>query len=88
MNKAELIETVAAFTNTKKAAQDAVESLIGSIKKAVKKNEPVTIAGFGTFKLKQRKARTGRNPKTGETIQIPAKKGVGFKPAKDWKEML
>ncbi len=88
MNKAQLIETVAAYTNTKKAAQDAVESMLGAIKKSVKKNEPVTIAGFGTFKLKSRKARTGRNPKTGETIQIPAKKGVGFRPAKDWKEAL
>ena len=88
MNKVQLIEKVAEFTNTKKDAQQVVETLLDMIKKSVKKKEPVTIAGFGTFKLKERKARTGRNPKTGETIQIPAKKGVGFKPAKDFKEML
>jgi len=88
MNKAQLVELMAEFTNTKKAAQEAVEKMIGSIKKSVKKDEAVTIAGFGTFKLKRRKARMGRNPKTGETIKISAKKGVGFKPAKDFKEML
>ena len=88
MNKAQLIEKMAEFTNTKKDAQQAVDALLDTIKKTLKKKEPVTIAGFGTFKLKERKARMGRNPKTGETIQIPAKKSVGFRASKDFKEML
>ena len=88
MNKAEMIEKMSEFTGTKKAAQEAVDTLFNEIKESIKKAEAVSIAGFGIFKIKERKARTGRNPKTGETIQIPAKKSVGFKPAKDFKEML
>ena len=87
MNKGELIEAVAKVTSTKKEAQMAVDILLDSIKKALKKKNPVAIAGFGTFKVKERKARTGRNPKTGETIKIPAKKVVSFKPAKDLKTL-
>jgi nucleoid DNA-binding protein len=88
MNKAQLIEWVAQTTNTKKEAQDAVETLLEGIRKSLKKQENVTIAGFGTFKVKHRKARTARNPKTGATIQVPAKKTVGFKPSKDLNAML
>ncbi|MCK4810186.1 MAG: HU family DNA-binding protein [Candidatus Omnitrophica bacterium] len=88
MNKAQLIDIVSENTNTKKEAQEAVETILDAIKKALKKQEPVTIAGFGTFKVKNRKARSGRNPKTGETIQIAASKSVGFKPSKDLKSSL
>ncbi|MCD6228304.1 MAG: HU family DNA-binding protein [Candidatus Omnitrophica bacterium] len=88
MNKAQLIEAVAKKTNTKKEAQMAVEAILEAIKNSLKKKEPVTIAGFGTFKVKERKSRTGRNPKTGETIQIPAKKTVGFRPSKELKAIL
>ncbi|MCD6583799.1 MAG: HU family DNA-binding protein [Candidatus Omnitrophica bacterium] len=88
MNKAQLIEAVAKKTNTKKEAQMAVEALLEAIKNSLKKKESVTIAGFGTFKVKERKARTGRNPKTGETIQIPAKKTVGFRASKELKAIL
>ena len=88
MNKAQLIEWVAQTTNTKKEAQDAVETLLEGIRKSLKKQENVTIAGFGTFKVKHRKARTARNPKTGATIQVPAKKTVGFKPSKELNSML
>ena len=88
MNKAQLIEAVAANTSTKKEAQMAVDSVFDAIKSSLKKKDDVAISGFGTFKVKQTKARAGRNPKTGETIQIPAKKKVAFKAAKDLKEML
>lgn len=88
MNKAQLIEAVAANTATKKEAQTAVETIWDTIKGSLKKKEDVTISGFGTFRVKQTKARTGRNPKTGETIQIPAKRKVAFRASKDLKELL
>ena len=88
MNKAQLIEAVAQNTETKKEAQTAVETVLDSIKGSLKKAEDVTISGFGTFKVKVTKPRTGRNPKTGETIQIPSKKKVAFKAAKDLKSIL
>jgi len=88
MNKAQLIEAVAENTSTKKEAQMAVETVFNAIKVSLKKKEDVAVSGFGTFKVKQTKARTGRNPKTGETIKIPAKKKVAFRASKDLKEML
>ena len=88
MNKAELVEKIAEMTETKKAAQEIVETVWDSIKNSLKKKEDVAISGFGTFKVKQTKARQGRNPKTGETIQIPAKRKVAFRAAKDLKEMV
>lgn len=88
MNKGQLVEEVAKQTSTKKEAQDLVEGIIDTIKGSLSKGDDVAISGFGTFKVKQTKARTGRNPKTGETIQIPAKKKVSFKVAKDLKESL
>ena len=83
MNKAQLIEAVAKNTCTKKEAQTAVETLLGAIRDSLKNKEPVTISGFGTFKVKETKARMGRNPKTGESIQIPAKKKIAFKASKE-----
>ena len=68
--------------------QSAVETVLSSIKGSLKKKEDVTIAGFGTFKVKVTKPRMGRNPKTGEQIQIPSKKKVAFKASKDLKESL
>jgi DNA-binding protein HU-beta len=88
MNKAELIEEVAKNTCTKKEASDAVDSVFCTIKTALKKRDDVAIAGFGTFKVKQTKARMGVNPKTGEKIQISAKKKVAFKAAKDLKTLV
>ena len=87
MNKAQLVEVVAQKTNTKKEAGETVEMILNAIKSSLKKKEQVAIAGFGTFKVKERKARMGRNPKTGEQIQIPAKKSVGFRPAKELKTL-
>ena len=88
MNKAQLIDAVAQTTSTKKEAQTAVETVFDAIKGSLKKKDPVAISGFGTFKVKQTKARQGRNPKTGETIQIPAKRKVAFRASKELKEML
>ncbi|MBU2103176.1 MAG: HU family DNA-binding protein [Candidatus Omnitrophota bacterium] len=88
MNKAELVEVVAKNTCTKKEAQTAVESVLDAIRGSLKKKEPVAISGFGTFKVKETKARQGRNPKTGETIQIPAKKKIAFRASKELKSLL
>ncbi|MBP7088292.1 MAG: HU family DNA-binding protein [Candidatus Omnitrophica bacterium] len=88
MNKAQLVEVIAAKTTTKKEAQEIVETVWDSIKSSLKKKEDVAISGFGTFRVKQTKARTGRNPKTGETIQIPAKKKIAFRASKELKSIL
>ncbi|MCP4653371.1 MAG: HU family DNA-binding protein [Candidatus Omnitrophica bacterium] len=88
MNKADLAESILQFANSKKEAKEIVEALLDSIKKSLKKKDPVAISGFGTFKVKQTKARQGRNPKTGETIQIPAKKKVAFRASKELKELV
>ncbi|MBD3263622.1 MAG: DNA-binding protein [Candidatus Omnitrophica bacterium] len=88
MNKAQLVDAIAQKTATKKEAQSIVETVLDSIKGSLKKKEDVAISGFGTFKVKQTKARMGRNPKTGESIKIPAKKKITFRPAKDLKAIL
>ena len=83
MNKATLIDKIANDAGiTKNAAATAVDSLIDGITRALKKNQRVTLVGFGTFAVSKRKARTGRNPQTGETIKIKAKKAARFKPGK------
>jgi nucleoid DNA-binding protein len=73
MNKTDLINEVAKATGTRKEAQAAVECFFHSITEALKHKEQVTMAGFGTFKVSNRKARSGRNPKTGEVITIEAR---------------
>ena len=83
MNKAELINAVAEVTSTKKEAKAAVETMLATITKALKKKESVTLVGFGTFGVKKRAARTGRNPQTGNALKIPAKTVPVFKPGKD-----
>jgi len=88
MNKADLIEKVAKDTGlSKRAAGDAVSSVFENISKGMKKG-PVTLVGFGTFLVRKRKARAGRNPQTGETIQIKAKKAPAFKPGKELKNRV
>jgi len=82
MNKGELIESVAAELGESKAtAVRAVEAVIHAIARGVKQDDTVTIVGFGTFTKRQRKARTGRNPATGQTMQIEAMQTVGFRPS-------
>jgi DNA-binding protein HU-beta len=88
VNKAELIEAVAKSTCTKVEAAAAVNMVFDSIAKALKKGESVTLVGFGTFSVKKRKARIGRNPQTGKEIKIAAKKVPAFKPGKELKEMV
>jgi len=86
MNKGDLINEVAKLVGTKKEAQAAVECVFDSITKALKKKGQVALAGFGTFKVAKRKARTGRNPKTGEEIKIAAKSVPKFTAGKALKD--
>jgi DNA-binding protein HU-beta len=91
MTKAELIEAVAAKAEgqlTKKAAGEVVDSLFTTIAKSIKKEGRFSYPGFGTWTLRTRKARKGRNPQTGATITIKASKTVGFRPAKELKGAL
>lgn len=88
MNKSDLINELAKVVSTKKAAQDAVNCMVSSITKALKKGEDVALAGFGTFKVVRRKARKGRNPNTGEEIKIKATKAPKFSPGKALKKAV
>ncbi|MEJ2220168.1 MAG: HU family DNA-binding protein [Desulfobacterales bacterium] len=88
MNKADLISEVAKVVGTKKEAQAAVNCVFKCIPKAMQKGKPVTIAGFGSFKVAKRKARKGRNPKTGEAIKIKASKAPKFVASKTLKDFL
>jgi DNA-binding protein HU-beta len=80
MNKGDLVNEVAKVVSTKKEAQGAVDCVISSITKALKRGEDVTVTGFGTFRVVKRKARKGRNPRTGEEIKIKASKAPKFTP--------
>lgn len=91
MNKAELIESVQSKLGkdaTKRAAEDAVAAVLEAIATGVKKDKKVQLIGFGTFEVKNRAARMGRNPKTGEAMKIAASKSVGFKPSSTLKKSL
>ncbi len=89
MNKAELISTVAKNTKTSKAAAErAANCVLEGIKRGLKRDGNVTLIGFGTFTIKSRKARMGRNPQTGEPIKIKASRTVGFKPGQAFKKMV
>jgi DNA-binding protein HU-beta len=88
MNKGDLINEVAKVVSTKKEAQEAVDCVLSSVTKALKKGDTVTLIGFGTFKVTQRKARKGRNPQTGEEIDIKASKAPKFTPGKALKEAV
>ena len=84
MNKAELIDKIAADAEiTKKEANAALDSFTEAIAKTLKKGDKVTLVGFGTFSVSKRAARTGRNPQTGATIKIKAKKVAKFKAGKE-----
>ena len=88
MKKADLINELAKVTSSKKEAVMAVEIFMTLIKKTLKKKEEVFLSGFGTFCVAKRKARKGRNPKTGEAIRIAAKAIPKFKPARAFKEAV
>ena len=89
MNKAELIEAVAAGADLSKAdAGRAVDAVVEAVTKSLKKGQQVSVVGFGTFSVKHRAARTGRNPRSGETIKIPASNVPGFKAGKALKDAV
>jgi DNA-binding protein HU-beta len=89
MNKSELIDAVASRTDLSKAECTRVlDAVIESLTVALCQGDAVTLVGFGSFHVKNRKARTGRNPKTGATISIPASRSLGFKPSKPMKDAL
>ncbi len=89
MNKSEFIGSVADEADLSKADADrAVEAVFNVIKKALKSGDSVSLVGFGTFTVRKRAARTGRNPRTGETIQIAASNVPGFKAGKGLKDAV
>lgn len=89
MNKGQLIEHVASeLGDSKASASRAVDAVIRSITNGIKEDNTVTIVGFGTFSKRNRAARTGRNPSTGEPMQIKASTTVGFKPSQALKETM
>lgn len=89
MNKSELIDSIAAGSDISKAAAGrALDSMIGAVTESLQKGESVSLVGFGTFSVKERAARTGRNPQTGEAIQIKAAKVPGFKAGKALKDAV
>lgn len=89
MNKSELIDAIASKADLSKAqATQALEATFAAIEQALKAGEAVTLVGFGTFSVKERAARAGRNPKTGEAIQIAASKAPAFKAGKSLKDAV
>jgi DNA-binding protein HU-beta len=89
MNKAELINAIADKADLSKAdATKAIDALVEVVTKALKKNDKVSLVGFGTFAVRERKARTGRNPKTGAPLKIKASKNPGFKAGKALKDAV
>src|SRR5450755_963780 len=89
MTKQQLVEAVSESTGKGKAeVEAAVDSILGTITEALSSNERVDLRGFGSFVLKDKKERQGRNPRTGETITIAAKRDASFKPSKELTEKL
>jgi len=89
MRKPELAAAIAEKTGlTKDKSQEVITAFTDEINRAMAKNDTVSLIGFGTFSVRERSARTGRNPQTGATIQIAASKSVGFKPGKQLKDAV
>ncbi|NPA57997.1 MAG: HU family DNA-binding protein [Aquificae bacterium] len=89
MTKAELVAKVAAQAGvTKASAERCVNAFVAALTEALEKGERVALPGLGVFNVKERKARKGRNPRTGEVIKIPARRVVTFHPAKSLKERV
>jgi integration host factor subunit beta len=89
MTKAELVEKVAdKIQLTKKQTETIVNILLNSITEALSEGDKVELRGFGSFRIRKRNPREGRNPKTGDTVQIPAKRVPFFKAGKDLREMV
>lgn len=89
MNKSELIDHIASKANiSKSASSDALEATLEAVTNTLKSGDSLTLVGFGTFSVGERSARTGRNPRTGESIQIKASKNAKFKAGKALKDAL
>ena len=89
LTKADLIEEVLRVTELpRKESETIVETIFDSIIEAIQKGEKIEIRGFGSFRTRQRKGRVGRNPKTGEKVDVPAKKIPFFKPSKELKDFV
>ncbi|HRY30126.1 MAG TPA: HU family DNA-binding protein [Elusimicrobiota bacterium] len=89
MNKSQLILKISKDAGLRRAQSvRAVKALVGSIRETIKNGGKISLTGLGTFKVKARKARPGRNPKTGETIAIPAGRKISFKPSLSLKKLI
>ncbi len=90
MTKAELVDKIAEKKSglTRKDVEAVVNTVLDSIKDALSKEDKVEIRGFGSFRIRYRRAKTGRNPKTGETVSVPPKKVPFFKAGKEMREMV
>ena len=89
VTKADLVEEVIRVTELpRKESETIVETVFESIIQALKKDEKIEIRGFGSFRTRQRRGRTGRNPKTGDKVDVPPKKVPYFKPGKELKELI
>lgn len=89
MTKAELVDEVARVVQlTKKQAETIVNIVFDSIVESLRAGQKIELRGFGSFRLRSRKSRTGRNPKTGEKVEVPSKKIPYFKPGKELKELI
>ena len=89
MTKAELVDEVARVVQlTKKQAETIVNVVFDSIVDSLRSGQKIELRGFGSFRLRSRKSRTGRNPKTGEKVEVPSKKIPYFKPGKELKELI
>ena len=89
MTKQQLVEAVSVKTGRESAeVENVLEAVLGSISEALSSNERVDLRGFGSFRVKDKKERQGRNPRTGETITIAAKRDASFKPGKELSEKL
>ena len=89
MTKADLIEEVARVVDmTRKEAEVIVEAIFAAVVRALRSGDKIEIRGFGSFRTRQREARVGRNPKTGERVDVPAKKIPYFKPSKELKDLV
>ena len=89
MTKADLVDAVSRVTElNRKDSEIVVESLFESIVKALKSGDKLEVRGFGSFRIRERRARQGRNPKTGEKVNVPEKRVPYFKPSKELKDLI
>ncbi|MDE2665768.1 MAG: integration host factor subunit beta [Acidobacteriota bacterium] len=89
MTKADLVDEVSRATDlSRKDSEVIVEALFDSVVKALKNSDKLEVRGFGSFRIRKRKARQGRNPKTGEKVDVPEKKVPYFKPSKELKDLI